>query len=36
VAVSLLTPFSDLVVDSVTAPDAAQGRDTIHRLLDRS
>jgi hypothetical protein len=30
VAVSLLTPFSDLVVDSVTAPsDAANGRDTI-------
>jgi hypothetical protein len=29
VAVSLLTPFSDLVVDSVTAPDAALGRDTI-------
>jgi hypothetical protein len=29
VAVSLLTPFSDLVVDSVTTPDAALGRDTI-------
>jgi hypothetical protein len=27
--VSLLTPFSDLVVDSVTAPSEALGRDTI-------